>query len=343
MPFASYSMAPWLAWAGWRLRIPGGPAGGAYHGFIAPDDLVNHAGGWPAGHAEIFRPMDNPQNLGIYPWHPWDTSWVGVPLKEGQTVSDFVYRSPAELRPRPNASGGINVVRGVQYERTPGYAVAPGNYRTLGALPAAFDTPIKATIEPDCFYTGGCGPHSAMVRYLGPPVASASPSPKACPAWGCGPPPWTQGPTTQPTLPASPAPGPTVAQPPPPVSPAPAPTVPIGPAGSSGCPAGEYRDAAGNCTSDWRNPYSMYLPLDAPISPSPTVAASTCPTGYTQDASGNCLAPGVVSATPASSGIMGWLEGSTAIGSYQVPNYLIAAGVGLVAFRMMGSGGGRRR
>lgn len=339
MPIASYSTAPFNAWAGWRLRIAGGPAGGQFHGYVAADDLVDDAGGWPQGHDEIFRPIDSRQNLGIYPWHPWDPKWRGSPLLEGQTVSDFVYRSPAELRPRPNASGGINVVRAVQLERTPGFAVAPGNYRTLGGYLGA------AEILP--------GP---ALRYpLTRPVSSGG-GPAVCPAWGCGTPPWMQGPLT---MSASPAPAPSVNQPPPPISPAPAPTTPIGPAGSNGCAPGQYRDAAGNCTSDWRHPFPMYLPLDNSLAPAPTVAANTCPTGYSQDPStGNCLSPGVcpsgyatdpatgacvlassLAATPGA-GISAWLASSTPILGMNVPHWAIAAGVGLVVLRSMG---GRKR
>lgn len=298
MTIGAYSTAPLLAWSGWRLRIPGGPVGGQYHGYIASDDIVDHYG-WPAGHDETFRPIDIRQNLGIYPWHRWDSGWHGTPLREGETVSDMVYRSPAELRPRPNASGGINVVRAVQQERTPGYAVAPGNYATLGALPAAF---------------------------VNDPV---------CPAWGCAGPRFPLSVQTLP--PASPAPAPTVSQPPPPTTPQPSPTVAIGPAGSNGCGVGQYRDAAGNCTSDWRHPYAMYLPLDTAITPAPTVQASTsptgvCPTGYTTDAYGNCVVAGVA---PQGSSITAWLGSSTAIGSVVVPNLVLFGGLLLVAMKFM--------
>lgn len=295
--FGAYSTAPLLAWSGWRLRIPGGPYGGQYHGFIAPDDTVDHYG-WPAGHDETFRPIDNRQNLGhvgIYPWHHWDHGWHGTPLEEGQTVSDMVYRSPAEIRPRPNASGGINVVRAVQHERTPGYAVAPGNYKTLGAMPAEFYQ------------------HASV-----------------CPAWGCGGPRFPLSVQTLP--PASPAPSPVVNQPPPPIQPQPSPTVTL-----DGCAVGQYRDAAGNCTSDWRNPYPMYLPLDSPISPAPTVPASTsatgvCPTGYTVDANGNCVVAGVA---PSGSSLSAWLGASTAVAGYAVPNFVLLGGVLLVAMKFM--------
>lgn len=324
----AYTNAPANAWAGWRYRIPGGPIGGQYHGYIAPDDFVNFVG-WPAGQNEIYRRMDNPAGLGIYPWHPWDKhQWAGVPLEEGQTVSDFVYRSPAEVRPRPNASGGVNTVRAVQLQRTAGFAVSPGNSRTLGAI----------------------SPQTNVV---------SAPHP-ICPAWGCGPPrnvigdnqpiseppPWMGPP---PNWPVSPAPSPSVPQPPPPTGPAPTTTVPWGAAGSSGCAVGMYRDAAGNCTSDWRNPYSMYLPLDPSPAPSPVVTSNTCPTGYAMDGNGNCVSSCPAGDTvdsqgncipAAASGPMSWLQETTAIGGYNVPNWGLLLGVGAAVMMMRG---GKRR
>ena len=225
----AYSTAPSFAWSGWRLRPPGGPIGGQYHGYIASDDIVDGVG-WPAGAAEIYRPGD-PAGLGAVrrlgppvhdphrhfvgppihiqhldcdqawkeylaahpldcdalwkqyhaahfhdpdPWRdfrrlhancpadkwadflqshpdcddprravpalhglgasvgPWEKIWSGTALTEGQTHSDHVYRSPAEIRPRPNASGGVNVVHGHQTMRSAGFAVAPGNYKGIG-------------------------------------------------------------------------------------------------------------------------------------------------------------------------------------------------------------------
>ena len=276
---ANYSIAPSLAWSGWRYRIPGGPIGGQYHGFIAPDDTVDGVG-WPAGHDETFRPIDDAAGLGAFPWQGWDETWGGIPLREGETVSDYVYRGPAELRPRPNASGGVHTVRAAQTQRSAGYAVAPGNYRGIGA------------VQRDPLYF--------------PPGTHPSP----CPAWGCyGPPPWL---------------GWTVRQPPPPTAPGPAPTV------AGGCPTGQYQDAAGNCTSDWHNPYSLYLP-ESPA-PAPTVAANTCPTGYSVDANGNCVPAGSTSGV----GISSWLSASTQIAGVNIPNVALAGAAALLAFKMFG-------
>jgi hypothetical protein len=330
--FGSYGNSPLNAWAGWRLRIPGGPQGGQYHGFVAPDDYSDWGYGWPAGHDEIFRPIDNRAGLGIYPWQRWDGYWRGTKMMEGQTLSDFVYRSPAELRPRANASGGVNVVSAYQLQRSAGYAVAPGSYRALGAIAPPTTGPA-----------------------MGP-----NPPERACPAWGCGGPPWARGFPPGIVQPVSPSPAPVVTQPPPPTSPQPSPTVPIGPAGSSGCAEGQYRDAAGNCTSDWTNPYPLYLPLDNTPSPAPVVPANTCPTGYSPDVNGNCVPAGsagscqtgyitdpttgqCVVAGSSSSGIMAWLESDNATLSgmgLNVPNWGVAAVVGIVAVKFLR--GGRR-
>jgi hypothetical protein len=296
-----YTPAPYLAWSGWRYRIPGGPTGGQYHGYIASDDIVDGVG-WPAGHDEIYRTVDNPAGLGAFPWQPWDETWGGIPLKEGETVSDYVYRGPAEMRPRANASGGVHTVNAVQTQRSAGYAIAPGNYKGIGAMPARI-----------CPAWGCDGPPSW--RKLGPPIHG-----------GPMPVPW-HGPIPFP----GPRPSPIVPQPPPPPGPFPGPTV------AGGCPSGQYQDAAGNCTSDWHNPYSLYLPTDGSSpAPAPTVAANTCPTGYSVDpTSGNC----VVAGTAPSGGITAWLGSETTIGGMQIPNYLLAGVGALVAFKMFG---GRR-
>lgn len=149
---AGYTAAPPLAWSGWRLRIPGGPVGGQYHGFIAPDSA-----GWPNGHDEIFRTDGDHSQLGSDDQNltsePWSVLWGGTVLREGQDLSDHVFRSSAEMRPRPNASGGAHVTHAFQRRRTAGFAEAPGNYRALGvARPAVVRAPVSwvgpATIAP---------------------------------------------------------------------------------------------------------------------------------------------------------------------------------------------------
>ena len=330
------------------MRIQGGPIGGQYHGFIGPDETEDYMG-WPAGPREMIRPMDDPRGLGAYPWEHWDKRvWGGTPLMEGDSVSDYVYRGPAEVRPRPNASGGVNTVRAVQLARTAGFAVAPGNYRTLGAL-IPVDQPVHP-VHPFPLISPDTGPIHQV-----------------CPAWGCGgpptwmnpldggraglPPPWAIGPVPV-TQPISPAPSPTVPQPPPPTGPAPVNVVPMGPPGSDGCAQGQYRDSAGNCTSDWHNPYSMYLPLDSTPAPAPTVSANTCPTGFLQDPNGNCVttcpagtvadSTGNCVAVATGTGITGWLGETTSLFGYNIPNWGLGVGF-LGLWMLMSRGGGRRR
>ncbi len=255
---AGYTKAPSLAWSGWRLRIPGGPIGGQYHGFIAADSA-----GWPAGREEIYRstPPEEMAGLGSLPFEPWNSEWGGTSLHEGETVSDYVYRGPAEVRPRPNASGGTHVVHGFQTKRSAGYAIAPGNYKGIGAMPNVI----------------------ADTRFLGPPLHRPLPpihdpgDHQLCPSWGCEPYPWGRN---------------IVRQPPPPHSPAPSPT-------TGTCPGG-YIDAAGNCTTDWHNPYALYLPNTVAASPADylpgqgqpldTSAATPTATSWLEQSS---LVPGV--------------------------------------------------
>lgn len=308
----AFVAAPPMAWSGWRLGIPGGPEGGQYHGFIAADSKGFRTAdlqeiGSEAPHGQEGPPP--PPSSG--PWaSPW---WGGTGLAEGENHSDFVYRSSAEIRPRPNASGGANTVRAFQEERTAGFAEAPGNYRALGAVvpPPIPGAPTghgyTSVIRTRTPAPGGGFNYTPWVSMPGTGPGGI------CPAWGCGPAPtpWRF----------------TVPQPPPPVTPVVAPTV-AGP-----CPAGQYQDAAGNCTSDWHNPYSLYLPdQSGSPAPAPTVAANTCPTGYTQDpTTGNCYAPGTAPGT----GITAWLAGSTTIGGINIPNALLAGVGGLLVFKMM--------
>jgi len=303
----AFVSVPPMAWSGWRLGIPGGPEGGQYHGFIAADSKGFRTADLQEIGSEAPHGQEGPPAPPSYgPWaSPW---WGGTGLAEGENHSDFVYRSSAELRPRPNASGGANTVHAFQEERTAGFAVAPGNYRALGAVRAVMPASHAAF-----------GPTSIVKDYAPLPPG------RICPAWGCGEVPVQRYQRLH--VPGGSGATNKVPQPPPPTYPV------VGPTVSGPCPAGQYQDAAGNCTSDWHNPYSLYLPdQSGSPAPAPTVAANTCPTGYTQDATtGNCYAPGTAPGT----GITAWLGGSTTIGGVQIPNALLAGVGALVAFKMM--------
>jgi hypothetical protein len=238
-----YSSSPDFAWSGWRYRIPGGPVGGQYHGFIAPDSSQSWeggGGGWPFGASELTEgPQKRPSGHSLLPQQgtskgPWEKEWGGTAFREGQTHSDYVFRSPGETRPRPNASGGANVITGKQTTKSAGYAEAPGNYAGLGLVPSP---PARRGYFP----IPGPGASTGVPRY---PVVPYTPPPG--PSIGPRYPIYT-GPDYQPvtTIPsnstgatsavAQPAP---YAYPPqyivpwtsPPISPTPAPTVAASPA-----------------------------------------------------------------------------------------------------------------
>jgi len=103
------------------------------------------------------------------------------------------------MRPRPNASGGINVVSAFQTERSAGYAEAPGNYKGVGALPIVHYCPQGGD---------GCGDTPLMIVTRGPGATAT---------------------VTQPPPPAGPGSGYLTPYSAPPVSPAPAPTVSVSP------------------------------------------------------------------------------------------------------------------
>jgi hypothetical protein len=295
-----YVEDPALAWSGWRLTLPGGPAGGQYHGYIGPDSA-----GWAAGKDELSAPAGmnglsaaaEDSSSG-----PWQDEWGGTIFGESEGHSDYVFRSPGEVRPRPNASGGTNVVRSLQTARSAGYAVAPGNYKGLGVVQVDgwFGVPLPPS--PRC--GGRVTLPGGQVTYMD----CARPAPFIIQREGPG--------ATA-----------TVTQPPPPSQPAPAPTV----ADPTCSQPGYYRDAAGNCTNDWHNPYSLYLPAPQSPRPAPTVAAS--PDDYMP--SNGQVVPGI---TPSSSGVADWMSQSTIWPG--VRNQWVVGGAVLAALVLLR--GGRR-
>jgi hypothetical protein len=225
--------SPPFAWSGWRLRIPGGPEGGQYHGYIAPDSTQSWEGGqggWPGGRSEIAEgPQKRPSGHSLLPGQgtsagPWAREWGGTSFGEGETHSDYVYRSPSEMRPRPNASGGQNVIVGNQDERTAGYAEAPGNYRGLGMIMAPVTRapigvtptyPVNVKVGPDMWPIPRGGP-----VYYNPLPPTTIPTPGSGATNVVAQPPASQGPRNIYIVPWTPT----------PISPAPAPVVAATPA-----------------------------------------------------------------------------------------------------------------
>jgi hypothetical protein len=337
-----YGVAPEFAWSGWRLRIPGEPPGGQYHGFIAPDSSQSWEtgeGGWPGGRSEIAEHgQKRPSGASLPPQGgsskgPWDQAWGGTALKEGQTHSDYIYRGPAETRPRPNASGGVNVVHARQTRKSAGYAEAPGNYRGLGVVA------VDGQLTP--------------LRAIGPAYPFRSPEPlQVGPMWNI--PSWGSGATSTVNQPPPPIQYPSYLVPytAPPVSPQPSPTVAAGPQNflpSQGMivpgvtPGYSAIDTAPpTCPTGYTNsgPSGSCMPL---------ASSPQCAVGYTLDpmGSGQCVTlaqasasvtPGSAAASVAPDAFSTWLQSQTIIPG--VANQWIALG-GVLAALMFMKGGKR--
>ena len=170
MTLAAYRGADAFAYPGWRLTVPGGPAGGHYKGFthtqaagttILPEDQYElDRGDGMSSHDTVYASRRNPRGI---------------------------YRSSAEVPPRANASGKAHVLRSFQTQRHAGTSVAPGSFpadyfqtNEDDVLSLAQNAPKylnpEAVLAQNLFGLGAMEimPYRAGVE---------------CPAWGCGAPP----------------------------------------------------------------------------------------------------------------------------------------------------------
>jgi hypothetical protein len=100
-----------FAYPGWRITVPGGPAGGHYKGFthtqaagtdlLPQDQYEQDREDGMSSHDAVHASLRNPRG---------------------------VYRSSGEVPPRPNASGAAMTYRGFQTKRHAGTSVAPGSF-----------------------------------------------------------------------------------------------------------------------------------------------------------------------------------------------------------------------
>jgi hypothetical protein len=107
----AYQTTRAFAYPAWRLTVPGGPAGGHYKGFthtesagtdIPPNDQYEQdREDGMSSHDAVHASLRNPRG---------------------------VYRSAAEVPPRPNASGSAMTYKGGQTRHHAGTAVAPGSF-----------------------------------------------------------------------------------------------------------------------------------------------------------------------------------------------------------------------
>lgn len=149
-----------FAYPGWRLTVPGGPAGGHYKGFTH-----NYSGGTAIG--TVADPNDE------YELARAEGLAAHDPIHSHPNAPRGVYRGPAEVPPRANASGSAMTYRGFQTKRHAGTSVAPGSF------PAEFyetgEDILATMLQPGMGLLPAMVDRSAFpVRYLGPPMPGTS-------------------------------------------------------------------------------------------------------------------------------------------------------------------------
>lgn len=304
MTIGAYRGTQDFARAGWRLTLPGGPAGGHYKGFTHTESAGTD-----------IQPGDNYEQDREDGMSSHDAVHATLLNPRG------VYRSSAEVPPRPNASGSAHTYRGFQTQRHAGTSVAPGSF------PADYFETLEDMFVPP-----------AGVRGMGISAALANRQQKianivrnreidgngttVCPAWGCG----NQPPTVERILPATGATS-VVAQP----QATPLPTPPA---------------------------QAVLVMTQQPVSPTPGPIVATNEVIPLNDGSGNfinistgAVVPGssvqqnpatgqvTTTATAAStgSGALSWLEQNTIFSA--VPNWgVLAGGALLLAFATSSKG-----
>lgn len=147
----SYRPAPPLAWAGWRLRVPGNPPGGQYHGYLG----------------------NNPSPFSV--------------ANPGQTDARGIFRSPGEVPPKANNNGNTNTFVERHSRRQAGYAVSPGAYRSLGAVAPVSNIIVAGRYNWRPYLPAGGSGGATSVAPQPPPNYWNSPTPsvpepaRACP------------------------------------------------------------------------------------------------------------------------------------------------------------------
>lgn len=156
----AYRDYPAFAYPGWRLTVPGGPAGGHYKGFTH-----NYSFGTAIG--TVADPNDE------YELARAEGRAAHDPVHSHPNAPRGVYRGPAEVPPRANASGSAMTYRGFQTKRHAGTSVAPGSF------PAEFyetgEDILATMLQPGMGILPAMVDRSAFpVRYLGPPTPGTS-------------------------------------------------------------------------------------------------------------------------------------------------------------------------
>jgi hypothetical protein len=125
MTIGAYMNTPDFAYPGWRLTVPGGPAGGHYKGFTH-----NYGAGTDLEPGDDYE-QDREDGMSSH-----DAAHATRRNPRG------VYRSSGEVPPRPNASGSAHTYRGYQTKRHAGTSLSPGSF------PANFiETPEDSLVD----------------------------------------------------------------------------------------------------------------------------------------------------------------------------------------------------
>lgn len=344
MMIGAYQNVDDFAYPGWRLTVPGGPAGGHYKGFthaestgttiLPQDDYETDRGDGMSSHDAVHASRRNPRG---------------------------VYRSSGEVPPRPNASGAAHTYASLQTRRHAGTSVAPGSFpadfkktNEDDFLSLAENTPHYFTpsdiatslLGADgrlgfvCRPGAGGGPIFENLPPMLPPNTVAAPvaAPAAPPATGA------TSVVAQPT-PVAPAPVATIpVYTAPPVSPAPAPVVATNEAVPLNDGSGNYVNiSTGAIVSP--SQLSQNLATMQITTPS-AVAGQLIPqaNGTYLNPQTGAIIPGAAiaqsaaavpaTASPTAAAAMAWLEAPSFISS-AIPNWGLLAAVG-AAFLLMG-------
>jgi len=141
----AYQDAGAFAYPGWRLTVPGGPAGGHYKGFTHTESR-----GTDVPPNDDFE-QDREDGMSAH-----DAAHASPRNPRG------VYRSPAEVPPRPNASGQAHTYRAYQTQRHAGTSIAPGSF------PAPYEESNEdacvPTYQPGDLSGFGAVPESFLIR-----------------------------------------------------------------------------------------------------------------------------------------------------------------------------------
>jgi hypothetical protein len=159
MTIGAYMGTDHFAYPGWRLTVPGGPAGGHYKGFTHTESAGTDIP--PGDQYEQDREdgMSSHDCAHSTPHNPRG-----------------VYRSSGEVPPRPNASGAAHSYRSLQTQRHAGTSVAPGSFPAVleDSDEDSFLGLLPTTYRPNVVGSSYYNPESYLLRFSEPATSGAT-------------------------------------------------------------------------------------------------------------------------------------------------------------------------